>query len=142
VTRLKCDRERPCEACQQRGLSESCTYATSNTSNKSTRRQGVSSRPLSKVQGHIVQSEHLAVSLPKSDSAESSSMIQGSEQIALPGTPHYETSHYEVDKLRIENSLLLPIRSCSINLKCTETTYIGSSHWTALLDRVTITFHI
>ncbi|KAE9363142.1 hypothetical protein N431DRAFT_423628 [Stipitochalara longipes BDJ] len=121
--KLKCDREHPCGGCQRRGISESCTYVTSNISNISNRTHGPPSKAASNPPDRTSPPKYLATSLAHADA--------GPEQTVLPETHNQEAYNGSAHESR---PTFLPQHG-SINLSYAETRYVDSSHWTAILDR-------
>ena len=128
VIRLKCDREHPCETCRRRG--ESCTYVTFNNLSRPSRSRGPDLTTASNVQEDIIELEQQ----PTLDNTRSTSpQVQGSKQFELPRIPDHEPN-----SPGLGNPPPFPTRFGRMNLSDTETTYVGSSHWTAILQEVNL----
>jgi hypothetical protein len=137
MIRLKCDRGHPCESCRRRGFSPSCTYVTSNTPSQIQKAQNHPKTTLNHLQDRAGQLEQLVTSLANKDSTNSISFdAEGSPQIESPAIFDQRPS-----ALQLENLSQLPDQLGRISLSSIETTYVESSHWTAILGRVRILFN-
>jgi Fungal Zn(2)-Cys(6) binuclear cluster domain len=136
VTRLKCDRNHPCENCRKRGLSETCTYVTSNRPIQSTLSQGLPPSPSIDVQDQGLQSGKAKATLVNNEQTESAtSEVQGGEPLVFP-----ENDVRGTVTPWTENPPHFPARVGRIYISSTETTYIDGSHWTVILDGVSLIF--
>jgi hypothetical protein len=128
VIRLKCDREHPCGGCQRRGISDRCTYVTSNILNKSTRSHKSPSKATSNPQSRISTPGDLAASVAHANAEPG--------QTVLPEIYDYEP----YDNSRFERRPEFLPQYGNLNLSYAETRYVDSSHWTAILDKVALIF--
>ena len=119
VIRLKCDREQPCGGCQRRGISNRCIYVTSNISTKSSRNREASSKA-----ANNNGSENLFPSVPHAEAEH--------EQILPPETFNSEVQNTS----RVQSQPVFSPQHGNIHLSYSETIYVDSSHWTAILDKV------
>ena len=133
--RLKCDRGQPCETCDRRGLSLSCTYVHSNVSEPLDQSQ---LRPASSasIQDRIGQLESLVISLMSTLNVATPTYQLSTE---THGSPEFSSSvnEHEVDWNKLPEDLSQLSESFGrISLKNAETSYVESAHWTAILDGV------
>jgi hypothetical protein len=136
VTRQKCDRGHPCGSCIYRGLT--CTYVASNPSNQSTQAEARPTTAPNDLQDRIGQLERLVTSLINTNGTRpTSSEAEGSARIEQP-----TILDHQPDALQPQGSSQIPDQSGLISLSEAETTYVESSHWTAILDSVSIIFSI
>lgn len=112
-TRLKCDRQQPCQSCVQRGLSISCAYTQQPSHGRD---QGL--KAPESVHDRIDQLEKLVTILMNEKSSESTS------------TPHYHPSTES-------SSSEIPDTPDRVELKNDATSYTNSSHWLNILDGIT-----
>ncbi|KAF1960470.1 hypothetical protein CC80DRAFT_544917 [Byssothecium circinans] len=121
--KLKCDRQQPCKACVDRGLSLSCTYA---------RNQHVATPPSDpkaphNVHDRIDQLEKLVTTLmeQKRNAASFSPATIATSMPAYSPKPDDGTVDADVpsapDRVRLEND---------------ETSYTNGGHWTSILDGI------
>ncbi|KAN0104329.1 Fungal specific transcription factor domain containing protein [Hyaloscypha variabilis] len=122
--KLKCDREHPCGGCQRRGISDRCTYVTSNILNKSTRSHKSPSKATSNLQSRISPPGDLAASVAHANAEP--------EQTVLPEIHDYEP----YDHSRFEKRPAFLPQYGNINFSNAGTRYVDSGHWTAILDKV------
>lgn len=138
--RLKCDRGQPCETCDRRGLSLSCTYVYSNASERLDRHQ---LRPAASagIQDRIDQLERLVISLMSALNAAKSTDPISTDPISTEthGLQKLSSSvaEHEVDgNMLPQDPSLLSDSFGRISLENAETSYVESAHWTAILDGV------
>ena len=138
LLRLKCDRNLPCENCVKRNLSSSCTYVHAALREKSSSIQK-STNGQKDVQSQLQHLEELVVSLMNKSNRNGSSSTTGNLQATPQSSPD----------LTAANELGQPTETLGRNiLKDTATvlgrisieddqpSYVGSAHWTAILDSV------
>ncbi|KAF2833531.1 hypothetical protein CC86DRAFT_277719 [Ophiobolus disseminans] len=113
--KLKCDRQKPCKTCVDRGLSLSCTFARSNPASQEIRAP-------STVHDRINQLERLVTTLMGSKDIEQAS--------PNPSLMLHLDSHSDEDRSDIPGT---PDR---VKLSNDTTTYTNSGHWTSILDGI------
>jgi hypothetical protein len=133
IHRLRCDRNHPCGNCTRRGL-DSCTYVNSGT----TRGQ---SNSISKVSidpnlpDRVNQLERLVTSMLSNSANVASGApnmpVLGSSA-SQPTVVPEENSTYHAD----QPELSLPSSPGFIFRASDSSTYVDSTHWTAILDEV------
>ncbi|KAF2690947.1 hypothetical protein K458DRAFT_355288 [Lentithecium fluviatile CBS 122367] len=117
--KLKCDRQQPCKACVDRGLSLSCTFSRNPQTPSSTGE----AKAAHNVHDRIDQLEKLVTALmaerrngnqesPGSTSTYSPKLSVGGADADIPGVP---------DRVKLETD---------------ETSYTNSGHWTSILDGI------
>ena len=125
--RLKYDRGHPCDTCVKRGLSLSCTFVNpSDTSTSSGKGQPRPSAYL-KLQERIGQLENLVASQLKEldeGTAESSHAGECPPSLLNPTANRESWSHASLSRIR------------RISVEDAGTTWVGSDHWTAILDGI------
>jgi hypothetical protein len=130
--RLKCDRQHPCGACSRRGLTNSCTYATTSSSTLDAH-GSVAPRQSTTLHGRIAELESLVVTLmkgqslpspltPKSPRASSLSFADVLPEIRRPKKSQDEAA-----------SLADP---GTLKLRQSGTSYVQSAHWEAILTKI------
>ncbi|KAM0541532.1 hypothetical protein ACHAPJ_013201 [Fusarium lateritium] len=126
---LRCDRQRPCGSCAQRGLGLSCTYAHNDNSDRVSGNDVVN-QPRATTQDRILHLERLVCDL-----------MQQSDSGTAPLPRHFthasESSPLEV--VNIDESLDADTPSTdygSIQPKDGGANYVGSAHWAAVLDEI------
>jgi len=118
--RLKCDRQQPCKACVDRGLSLSCTFsrhpqAPSTPETKATHNVHDRIDQLEKLVTSLMNEKRNGTQETPSPMASYSPRIHvGDTDTDVPGTP---------DRVKLETN---------------ETSYTNSGHWTSILDGVSI----
>ncbi|KAF2872338.1 hypothetical protein BDV95DRAFT_380719 [Massariosphaeria phaeospora] len=118
--KLKCDRQQPCKACVDRGLSLSCTYARhapSRAAHGPKAPHNVHERidQLEKLVTNLMGAGNTATPARSNSSADpppSEVLVEGFTDPQVPDTP---------DRVKLENDA---------------TTYSDSSHWTSILDGI------
>ncbi|KAK9233794.1 fungal-specific transcription factor domain-containing protein [Lipomyces kononenkoae] len=134
--KLKCDRRQPCETCVRRGLSLSCTYVPfhSKEPERHDQRQ-VGPAGTSAIQDRIGQLETLVTSLmnnlqrsnpPRAISGEKHDSPNPSSAVAAPELVY----NFNQEPSPLADSV------GRISLDSTETVYVESAHWTAILDGI------
>ncbi|PTU24595.1 hypothetical protein P175DRAFT_0426375 [Aspergillus ochraceoroseus IBT 24754] len=114
--KLKCDRGVPCSTCTRRGLSLSCTYPSSTPLQSG---KTVVYPSTTSMHDRVAQLEKLVMSLkPQTDGK----YIRGARK-----SPSHKHAHDEPQ---------LPQAFGRLSLENTETTYVESSHWTAIIDGI------
>lgn len=129
LPRLKCDRGRPCDNCTRRGLSNSCTYVASASSEPIRR-----SEPYAGVQDRIVQLENLVTTLMNSKSGANQATaaaknVPGAAMVSGDIVPSAAPS---ADPSQLSETF------GSIKLESGEASYADKNHWRAVLDEVCI----
>jgi len=131
--RLKCDRGQPCQTCARRGLP--CTYVTSNPSKRTGHNQ-VRPSPTTdpNIPDRIGQLERLVTSLMSNakPTVQSSSGTQSLAHIEFPAVSGQESEGYVIP----HDSSQLPGLFGRITQNATGTTYVESTHWSAILGGV------
>lgn len=138
--RLKCDRTQPCNNCIKRGHPGNCTFAHSGARE---RREHGSATNVT-MQNRIRQLESLVVSLmEKSNSSASNPAESVNGQPSRPqlqrddGNLQYSHSSGEsMDRDEDAEPDQVIGSFGHININATETSYVGGSHWAAILDNV------
>ncbi|ORY11155.1 fungal-specific transcription factor domain-domain-containing protein [Clohesyomyces aquaticus] len=130
--KLKCDRQHPCKACMDRGLSLSCSYAPNSTGT----RQGSKATP--NVHDRIDQLEKLVTSLMHAqDNAHESpgGRAQDTDSFTLTPTSHVLPSDPD---LASNSDMAVEIAGTPDKVKIAndETRYTNSGHWTSILDGI------
>ncbi|KAK9244839.1 fungal-specific transcription factor domain-containing protein [Lipomyces tetrasporus] len=132
--KLKCDRCQPCETCARRGLSLSCTYVHSNASERLDRSE-LPLAPSASIQDRIGQLERLVISLMNLNAAKPTDQIpanaHGSSKLSSPVTENGVNGNaLPQDPSQLSDSF------GRISLENSETSYVESAHWTAILDGI------
>ncbi|KAJ5287836.1 hypothetical protein N7478_003522 [Penicillium angulare] len=129
--KLKCDRNQPCGSCRHRGLSLSCTYPQSTTSE--TRHIAKHSRQISSsgLTERIGQLEKLISSLVGDDARRKA---PSQVDISYPSGPGPTKDPQPV---KPENANDPSDSFGHISLRDSKTTYVQDTHWTAILDGIT-----
>lgn len=122
ASRLRCDRQQPCQNCSRRGLSDSCLYASANTS-PSTHSHRPQQVPAHNVQNRVRQLESQVDLLMGSMRHELSPAQEKSLQVQTQ-TDQFESS--------------IPATSTPGYLEClpSSTNYVGGAHWLSILENV------
>ena len=139
-SRLKCDRNQPCNNCVKRGNPGNCTYIQSTARER--REHGSATNYT--MQNRIRQLESLVVSLmEKSNSGGSNaaSSINGQQvHQQLPrddsNLHNGDSSGESIDRDQDAKPDQVIGSFGHININETETSYVGGSHWAAVLDNV------
>ncbi|KAK9433076.1 fungal-specific transcription factor domain-containing protein [Lipomyces doorenjongii] len=134
--KLKCDRGQPCETCARRGLSLSCSYVHSNVAEPSDRSQ---LRPAASTSIHdrIGQLESLVISLMSNANVAKSTYVQSNETHSSTNFLSLVNEHeVDGDKLSEDPPSQFSDSFGRISLENSETTYVESAHWTAILDGI------
>jgi hypothetical protein len=145
--RLKCDRQLPCANCAKRDLSSSCTFIHANIREKSSGVQKPTSGSKD-FQSQIRRLEDLVVSLMnqtanngslapenRSSSTSESSLDRGAP--ALSAADEYLRPGSDGGSFQDQDAAASLGR---ISLEDNHPNYVGSSHWAAILDNVSIHF--
>lgn len=135
ICRLRCDRAQPCDTCVRRGVALSCVYVHSNPPHRVP--------PAVDLPDRISQLESLVTSLmnrtnkppgeqitPESVSEETPRPTQHDAQPTIDPVPEKKTELYS------QSGIPLADNFGRISLEKSETTYVESTHWTAILDEV------
>jgi hypothetical protein len=134
VDRLRCDRGQPCETCTRGGLSLSCTYAPTSTSESLKRTQSPAAAHTN-MHDRIGQLEALVTSLMDSLHKTRSSARYSDSCDLLEPLPAFAT--HQADAMRLyEGSSRLANSFGRLSLENAETSYVESAHWSAILDEV------
>jgi hypothetical protein len=123
---LKCDRGQPCSTCSHRGLSLSCTYATSSVpaGHIPAAKAKVGTHPLdTNLHDRIEQLEKLVLALASSNSTPTADKLS----LHVPDDRSASTSSPED----------LASNLGRINIDDEQTSYVESTHWTSILDGIT-----
>ncbi|KAF4618052.1 hypothetical protein G7Y89_g14995 [Cudoniella acicularis] len=138
--KLKCDRNSPCQNCQKRGLSATCTYIHGALRrNKASPPQKLSNGKPKDFQSQVAHLEELVVSLMKKTNA-----INGHDKADKnQSSPENENSNLEStsnssqDGLSESNGLKETAESFGrINIEDNQQNYVGGTHWSAILDSI------
>ncbi len=138
--RLKCDRAQPCETCSNRGLSNSCSYQSPIFDGKIELSQ-LPRIPPASVQDRINQLEKSVVSLARmlnvTNQAGQAGIDSASDEVIA------KVSHNQAGSRGLEANYQTQLSDTfgRISLENAETSYVGSTHWTAILDSVGIQIH-
>lgn len=116
-SRLKCDRQQPCRACVDRGLSLSCTFS------RHPQPSAPETKPSQDVHNRIDQLEKLVTTLMN----EKRNGNQGSPGPMAAYSPKVNVGDSAIDA---------PDTPDRVKLESNETSYTNSDHWTSILDGV------
>ena len=137
-SKLKCNREQPtCDQCLKRSRSTHCIYATLN----------LTRRPRPHVRGRIQHLERLVVELMSAKDHDKASPNGQDSQSSRdgPGLPSSSSSSWGIDGSRNADLETSPNHSLDtsdtslsgqLRVSQTETSYVGGSHWAAILNDV------
>lgn len=128
--RLRCDRTEPCGTCVRRGLAESCVYVRSSGQGPVNPTQPI----VNTMADRINQLEQLVTSLVESNkntnTSDASRMSPASSVTPTsPGRPASVDASHSQD----------PRHWGQIRVEDNKSTYVPSTHWTVILDKVTLT---
>lgn len=127
LTRLRCDRQTPCQTCSSRGLSLACSY-THNSHHGPV--QPHSTRP--SVQDRLVQLEQLVMNV-----IQNQNVPQSSAPTPLATDPHIGVPQPSADELvGAPTAASTPSDNGSLWYNANESRYVGGAHWTAILDGI------
>ena len=139
--RQKCNRARPCETCSNLGLSTSCTYHSPSIDGRREKSQSVQGASAG-VQDRIHQLEKSVVSLasmlnvtkqaPQSSTTSATENVVAAVSQNQAGSPDLDADYHAQ----------IPAAFGRISLENAETSYVDSTHWTAILDSVGILLFI
>ena len=145
--RLKCDRQLPCVNCAKRGLSSSCTFIHANIREKNFGVQKPTSGSKD-FQSQIRRIEDLVVSLmnqtanngplgPENRSNSTSESSSDRDAPASDAAGEYSRPGLDGGSFQDQDAAASLGR---ISLEDNHPNYVGSSHWAAILDSVSIQF--
>ena len=145
VSRLKCDRQLPCGNCTKRGVSSSCTFVHGNPGTKSTSVHKSSSTR--DVQSQIQHLEELVISMMNKANKDpalkrtkkspgqltpTSQQSSSYDRLSSSRTPERSLSAHE----QLESDFHTSAETFGRISMEDHTSYVGQSHWTAILDNV------
>lgn len=139
--KLKCDRNQPCENCSKRNQGSSCTYMNppKDKSYQGSKPTGVSKdmqKQIRHLEGLVVTLMNKAATKPSLENGPDSSSSSSTPPEAL--APHLDSTGPDI---RPSRSTAFPMADPTeslgrITIEDDQNTYVGSSHWTAILDSV------
>lgn len=130
--RRRCDRQHPCGSCSRRGLTTSCSYATT-ASSPSDAQQSVAPRQPTSVHSRIAELESLVVTLMKGQSLPSpptpNSLRRNSLSIAALSSEIWRPG-------KSQDEAASSADPGTLNLRESGTSYVQSVHWEAILTKI------
>jgi hypothetical protein len=138
LPRLKCDRNWPCENCVKRNLSSSCTYAHAALREKSSSIQK-STNGQKDVQSQLQHLEELVVSLMNKSNRNGPSSTTNNLQATPQSFPDLTSTNELSQPIETPGGNILKDTATvlgRISIEDDQPSYVGSAHWTAILDSV------
>lgn len=154
MDRLRCDRKQPCGTCARRGLSHTCTYASSSSmtgqssiqSQSQTQSKFVPNVPMeTDLPDRVQQLERLVLSMvSNSNAASKASSVTDTAKLAsenpvCPGSHIFDEQRDSADRtVKSGTGVGGPpsVSSGIVRRDNGSTIYVEATHWTAILEEV------
>ncbi|CBF73621.1 hypothetical protein AN7971.2 [Aspergillus nidulans FGSC A4] len=133
--KLRCDRQHPCGACSRRGLTHSCSYATTSSPPDARRnvQRSVAPRQSTSLQGRISELESLVVTLMKGQPLPSPPALASPRPSSLSIADGFS----EIQRLNENHAgAASPADPGTLKLRESGTSYFQSIHWEAILTKI------
>lgn len=132
VKKLKCDRGHPCETCVKRGEPTSCSYGktVSGSINSSSKPETAGANPKGKAQERLRHLEHLIMQMVDQNGHGPASTPQQPATTTVPPSGSLDTA------VESRSGSELPDDARNLRFASTGSGYVGSTHWSAILDNI------